>query len=128
LAEQIHNAGGRSVVVSLKPRSAISLAGHKADAVVWFDDRGGWSTSSAYTRKPVPFIQEFINVNPLSADYDKVWERTLDPSAYKYEDDGEGEGTPTGWSRTFPHPLGTPGGAPDRAYYSRWQRSPFSDE
>lgn len=128
LGEQIHDRGGRSVSMSLKPRSAIPLAGQEADAVIWFDDRGGWSTSSAYTNRPVPFVQEFINANPLSADYDKVWERSLDPSAYKHQDDGAGEGRPAGWSRTFPHPLGTPGGAPDAAYYSRWQRSPFSDE
>lgn len=128
LGEQIHDRNGRAVALSLKPRSAVTLAGGEADAVVWFDDRGGWSTSSAYTRKAVPFVQEFINANPLSADYDKVWERSLDPGAYKYEDDAEGEARPAGWSRTFPHPLGTPGGAPDAAYYARWQRSPFADE
>jgi predicted AlkP superfamily pyrophosphatase or phosphodiesterase len=128
LGEQIHERGGRSVAISLKPRSAIPLAGHEADAVIWFDARGGWSTSTAFTRRPVPFLQEFIDANPLAADYDKTWERSLEPSAYKYEDDAVGEGKPTGWSRTFPHPLGTPGGKPDAAFYSRWQRSPFSDE
>ena len=128
LGEQIHERGGRSVSLSLKPRSAIPLAGQEADAVIWFDARGGWSTSTAFTRRPVPFLQQFIDANPLSADYDKTWERSLDVSAYKHEDDAVGEGTPSGWGRTFPHPLGTPGGKPDAAFYSRWQRSPFSDE
>ena len=128
LGEQVHKRGGRSVAMSLKPRSAIPLAGHEADAVIWFDDRGGWSTSSVYARAPAPFLQQFIDANPVTADYDKTWERSLDPGAYKYEDDLAGEGKPSGWSRTFPHPLGTPGGQPDAAYYSRWQRSPFSDE
>jgi hypothetical protein len=41
LGEQIVAAGGRSVVMSLKPRSAVPLAGQKSTAVVWFDDRGG---------------------------------------------------------------------------------------
>ena len=128
LAEQIHARGGRSAAISLKPRSAVPLAGKRADAVIWFDDRGGWTTSSAYTDAPVPFVQQFINANPVAGDYDKVWERTLPPSAYRHEDDAPGEGTPTGWSRTFPHPLGVTGGKPDGTFYSRWQRSPFADE
>jgi predicted AlkP superfamily pyrophosphatase or phosphodiesterase len=128
LAEQIHARGGRSVGLSLKPRAAIPLAGKHADAVIWFDDRGGWSTSSAYTNTPVPFLQEFISANPLTADYDKVWDRTLPLSAYRHGDDEAGEGSASGWTRTFPHPLGTSDGKPDGAFYSRWQRSPFADE
>ena len=128
LAEQIRARGGRSATMSLKPRSAIPLAGHEADAVTWFDDRGGWSTSSAYSRGPVPFLQQFIDANPLAADYDKAWERSLPLGAYKYEDDAAGEGTPSGWTRSFPHPLGSPGGKPDPTFYTRWQRSPYADE
>ena len=43
--------GGASRVVtfSLKARSAITLAGHKADAVTWFDtSSGSWVTSAPY--------------------------------------------------------------------------------
>ena len=89
----------------MKPRSAIPLVGKKATAVIWFDDRGGWSTSSAFSPAPVPFLKKFIDANPIAADYDKNWTRSLDASAYQYEDDAAGEGTPTGWTRTFPHPL-----------------------
>lgn len=128
LAEQIHERGGRSVVMSLKPRSAIPLAGDEADAVIWFDERGGWTTSTAFAREPVPFLKQFIDANPITSDYDKVWERSLEPSAYRYEDEGEGEGQPAGWTRVFPHVLGNADGKPDPAFYSRWQRSPFSDE
>jgi predicted AlkP superfamily pyrophosphatase or phosphodiesterase len=128
IGEQIIDRGGRSVAISMKPRSAVPLTGHKATAVTWFDDRGGWTTSSAFTREPVPFLQQFIDANPITADFDKVWERTLPISAYQDEDDAEGEGTLTGGTRTFPHVLGTPGGQPDSGFYSRWQRSPYSDE
>jgi predicted AlkP superfamily pyrophosphatase or phosphodiesterase len=128
IGEQIHGRGGRAIAISLKPRSAIPLVGKKADAVIWFDDRGGWSTSSAFSPAPVPYLKSFIDANPLAADYDKVWTRSLDLSAYQYEDDGAGEGTPGGWTRTFPHPLGTPGGKPDGTYFQRWQRSPYADE
>jgi predicted AlkP superfamily pyrophosphatase or phosphodiesterase len=128
LGEQIHGRGGHAVAISLKPRSAIPLVGKKADAVIWFDDRGGWSTSSAFSAAPVPYLKAFTDANPIAADYDKVWTRSLDLQAYQYDDDGAGEGTPGGWTRTFPHPLGTPGGKPDGTYFQRWQRSPFADE
>lgn len=128
LGEQLHARGGRSVALSLKPRSAIPLAGRTANAVVWFDDRGGWSTSSAFTDLPVPFIADFIAANPLSAYAGRSWERARESSAYKHDDDAAGEGTASGWSRTFPHPLGAPDSGTPNTFYARWQRSPYSDE
>jgi hypothetical protein len=127
IGEQIMNRGGRSVAISLKPRSAVTLTGHKSTAVVWFDERGGWTTSTAFTKAPVPYLQEFISRNPLTADFDKVWERTLPASAYQGEDEVKSEGTVAGWTRSFPHVLGVRGGK-DSEFYSRWQRSPFADE
>jgi predicted AlkP superfamily pyrophosphatase or phosphodiesterase len=129
LAEQIRDrTSGRTIAISLKARSAIGLAGHKADAVVWFDERGGWTTSSAFARTPPAVFQRFIDEHPVSADMGKTWERTLDPSAYKLTDDGVGERPPSGWTKTFPHPIGTPGGKADSAYFGQWERSPFADE
>jgi hypothetical protein len=128
LGEQIMNRGGRSVAISLKPRSAVTLTGHKATAVVWFDDRGGWTTSTAFTPGPVPFLQAFIDANPITADYDQVWERSLPLSAYQGEDEMKGEGKVAGWTTTFPHPLAVAGGKVDSDFYSRWQKSPYSDE
>ena len=128
IGEQIMNRGGRSVALSLKPRSAVTLTGHAATAVVWFDDRGGWTTSTAFTKGPVPFLQAFIDANPITADYDKVWERSLSPTAYQGEDVMKGEGKVTGWTTAFPHPLSVPGGKADADFYSRWQKSPYSDE
>ena len=40
------------VTMSIKPRSAIGLAGHHADSVIWFDERGNWETSTAYCQQP----------------------------------------------------------------------------
>jgi predicted AlkP superfamily pyrophosphatase or phosphodiesterase len=127
LGEQVMKRGGRSVAMSLKPRSAVTLTGHDATAVVWFDDRGGWTTSTAFTKTPIPFLQSFIAANPLTADFGKVWEKSLPPSAYQGDDDVKSEGTTAGWTRTFPHVLGIADEKPS-AYYSRWQRSPFADE
>jgi Type I phosphodiesterase / nucleotide pyrophosphatase len=127
LGEQILARGGRSVALSLKPRSAVTLTGHTATAVLWFDDRGGWTTSSAFTPGPVPYLKEFIDTHPITADLDKVWERSLPLTSYEGEDDAKGEGVLTGGTRTFPHPLAIDRNA-DAGFYSRWQRSPYADE
>jgi Type I phosphodiesterase / nucleotide pyrophosphatase len=128
LAAQIRDRSkGRVVTMALKPRSAIALAGRKGDAVVWFDDRGAWATSSAYTKQPVPFIEQFVSANPIANDADKIWERTLAAEKYKNLDDAAGERPPTGWTRLFPHPL-TPNGKAEAGFLSRWKASPFADE
>lgn len=115
----------RVATLSLKARAAISLAGHAADSVVWFDDRGEWTTSSAFSPSPLPWLTAFIDHHPITADADKVWERTLPVDRYQGADDAPGERGPAGWSRTFPHPLGA---ASAQGFYLRWETSPYSDE
>jgi predicted AlkP superfamily pyrophosphatase or phosphodiesterase len=120
-------ARGRSVTLSLKPRSSIPLAGRSADVVVWFDDRGGWTTSSVYG-EPSPVLAEFVRANPPSADAGKTWDRMLPADAYQSDDDLTGERPGNAWTRTFPHELGKPASATDTRFYGRWQRSPFPDQ
>jgi predicted AlkP superfamily pyrophosphatase or phosphodiesterase len=130
LGEQVQrNAHGRAVALSLKPRSSIPLVGHHGDAVVWFDERGGWATSSAFTKRPIPFVQEFVTANPITADHDKVWTKSLDEAAYQGADDVAAERPPAGTTRTFPHPLDVadPAGTLE-TFFARWQRSPYSDD
>jgi predicted AlkP superfamily pyrophosphatase or phosphodiesterase len=126
---------GRIVSVSLKPRSAITLAGREADAVAWFDERGGWMTTPALSAS-LPLLQAYIAAHPPEADAGKVWERLRPIDAYQKEDAGIGEKGTGGWSATFPHPLGKPGTDPlgnagaadDRTFYTRWQASPYADD
>ncbi len=58
-AEQLRtqSAGSRVVTLSLKPRAAISLAGHSADSVTWFDDEH-WVTSGAFGDSLRPELQD----------------------------------------------------------------------
>lgn len=118
---------GRVVSLSLKPRSAIMLAGRQADAIAWFDDRGGWSSSPAFGT-PSVVLQQYITAHPIEADAGRIWERTLPADAYEFVDDGVGERGTGGWTSTFPHPLGVPGPAGDGRFYTRWQASPYADE
>lgn len=128
LADAIRGHHGRVVTMSMKARSAIGLAGHGGDIVLWFDTRGGWQTSSAFTDKPTPIIQQYIAQHSVISDYGYSWERLYNPSAYQNTDDNPAERAPTGWTRTFPHVLQSKAGKPDTEFYGHWMRSPRSDE
>jgi predicted AlkP superfamily pyrophosphatase or phosphodiesterase len=126
LGETIKKApNGRSFAMALKARSAIGLAGHAADAVVWLDDRGEWETSSAFAKEPLQWLGGFFKANPVDRDLGKTWERALPAGRYTGPDEGAGEGTPNGWTTTFPHALGS---TAEPLYYARWTTSPFADE
>ena len=116
----------RVVALSLKARSAVMLAGQAADVALWFDDRGSWVTSKAYTDQPVPFVQAFIDANPVAAEADLTWTRALPVTEYLFEDDVPSERPIAGWSSAFPHPLDDDG-APSPAFFRRWQKTPLSD-
>ncbi len=128
LADFVRRQRGHVATVSLKARSAIGLAGHGGEVVLWFDTRGGWQTSTAFTKKPTPFVQQFIADNRVESAYGHAWERLRDASTYQGKDDDPLERAPTGWTRTFPHVIGSKSGKPDEEFYGHWMRSPLSDE
>src|SRR3954447_5541769 len=127
LADFVRRQHGHVVTLSLKARSAIGLAGHGGDVVLWFDTRGGWTTSTAFTKTPTPFVQQFIAENKVDSAYGHAWERLYDASAYQGKDDDPAERAPTGWTRTFPHIIGSKSGKPDQEFFGHWMRSPLSD-
>jgi predicted AlkP superfamily pyrophosphatase or phosphodiesterase len=118
----------RVVTFSLKARSAIALAGHKADAATWFDsESGSWVTSPPYGS--MPFIEDFVKKHPVAEDYGKTWALSLPEGSYLYEESVTDAATVPGWDTTFPHPLrGKEGSSsPDTAFYWEWGTSPFAD-
>ena len=126
----------RVVTLSLKPRSAITLAGQQADAAVWFDLSNTWATSTAYTEAPVAAVQRFVDTHPIETELERVWTRLLPVEAYLHDDAGQGEQPPASWDATFPHPLGSVGPSevpdttldrPHPSFYAQWRHSPFSD-
>ena len=65
------------IAFSLKARAAIPMAGHRPDAVVWFDDSGTFVTSTAFTHAPVAAVADYIHRHPVEDDFNKVWARSL---------------------------------------------------
>lgn len=117
----------RVVIFSVKARSAITMAGHKGDAVTWIDPPGTLVTSSVFGS--MPFVEEFAKKNPVVQDYGKTWSVSLPQSAYLYDETAVGARALDGWTTTFPHALrGKEGSAaPDPAFYDQWATSPFAD-
>jgi hypothetical protein len=119
--------GGRVVSLSLKPRSAIGLAGHGGTAVTWFDDGArSFVTSRAFTPEPIASVRTFVARESPAADLGKVWAQQDRDETYREPDLGSGERPKAGWTALFPHPLLGVNGA-DAQFYDRWQKSPFSD-
>ena len=119
----------RIVVLGQKPRTAITLAGQggAGTIVLWLEDDGTWASSTAYTKAPWADADDYIRAHPLKDAYGQVWNRALPLDAYRFEDDAVGEATPAPWGRTFPHPLISRSGQPDREFVTAWVRSPWDD-
>jgi predicted AlkP superfamily pyrophosphatase or phosphodiesterase len=129
LADELRSQkpGARVVSVSMKARSAISLAGRAADAIVWFDDpSGSWATSTAFAKGPVPVVKEFVDQNPYEKDLGRVWTLSAPAGTYVNRDAGVGERPPTGWNGLFPHPINGRGGV-DAQFFALWQATPLAD-
>jgi predicted AlkP superfamily pyrophosphatase or phosphodiesterase len=117
----------RVVTVSLKARGAIGLAGHKGDAVTWFDEAANtFLTSRAFANAPVDAVKRFVDSHPYQQDLGKTWTLRDPATLYHNRDAGVGERPPAGWNGLFPHVLKGVNGA-DAQYARQWQRSGYSD-
>jgi predicted AlkP superfamily pyrophosphatase or phosphodiesterase len=130
VAEWLKQSWPAAKVVSLgiKNRSAIFLAGHKADAVFWYEnDLGRFVTSRWYADSIPTWMSNFQTSGYVDSFSDSVWTRLLPDSAYArsgpdrvpYESDGE--------HTEFPHRCNSKGGAPGPAYYEDLLYTPFGD-
>jgi predicted AlkP superfamily pyrophosphatase or phosphodiesterase len=122
-----HDPDSRVVALSVKPRSAIMLAG-KGGLVTWLDERNVWATSTAYVDGRYSPVSRYLAEHPRSALRGEVWERTAARTTYTGEDGAIGEGPPRGWTSTFPHPLAGAPGTAEREFTALWENSPYADE
>ena len=115
----------RVVALSLKPRSAILLAGRGAPGTiaVWAEPNGAFTTSTMYTATAWPEVDEFVRARPIASAHGHEWTRRLDPAAYLFDDAGLGEPA----ANVFPHVIAGRTGQPDTSFATAWQRSPLSD-
>ena len=126
---KLGNANSRVVGVSLKDRSAILMAGRRADAAYWYETAGGnFITSTYYAREAPPWLTRWNRLRLPDTYAGKKWTRLLaDEDVYeKYAGPDAIEGE---WDRkdtVFPHAIR--GKPPERLYYDDFRRTPFADE
>ena len=79
--------GSRVVSLSLKPRSAIGLAGHGGTVVTWTDDlSASFATSRAFSPAPIETVRDFLHHTPYVADATKTWLLSGAEDSYRYPD------------------------------------------
>jgi predicted AlkP superfamily pyrophosphatase or phosphodiesterase len=114
---------GRIVALSFKDRSAVLLAGPRADACYWFDpDIGEFVTSSYYRDRLHSWVDEFNRDRPADRWFSQEW-KPLRPDI-----DYGSLSTLLPGERSFPHSLGENSKRPGKSYYQNLYVSPFGNE
>jgi predicted AlkP superfamily pyrophosphatase or phosphodiesterase len=118
----------RVVGVAGKDRSAILLAGPRADAAYWYEPAAGvFGSSTYYMRALPPWLARWNQAKPVDALAGRSWTRLLEAPVYEAlagKDDVRGE-----WDdvdTVFPHRLR--GAAGSTELRDDFRRTPFVDE
>jgi predicted AlkP superfamily pyrophosphatase or phosphodiesterase len=119
----------RVVGVAGKDRSAVLMAGRRADAAYWYESgHGGFITSTYYMGSPPPWLVAW-NRKPYPDRYaGQTWTRLLPDDAVYRQYAGE-DAVPGEWDNkdtTFPHAIR--GQPPSPGFYDDFRRTPFADE
>lgn len=113
---------GRAFAVSLKDRSAITLAGHAGKAF-WFDkENGGFVTSKHYYSSYPQWVNAW---NSQYTAKKEVWTLSRDMANYRNAQSPRFSNRFPGFGLSFPHHTGAPGSS---YYYKYLSMTPFADE
>lgn len=123
--------GGRPKVfgVSIKDRSAILMAGRRADAAYFMEE--GRMVSSTYYLAQVPdWVAGWNEAKKVDAYFGRVWERVLPEAAYAQQgpDDMPNELALYGLGRTLPKRIDGGETTPGPKFASAFENSPFQSE
>lgn len=133
LAAALEARDPRSVTVSVawKDRSAILMAGAKADLAVWCEAATGrFVTNTAWTATPPAWLVAFNDGKPVDRWFGAEWARSGPPAAYALLVDDRPYETPHGngrKERTLPQRLDGGLPQPGPAYYAQVYASPFGN-
>jgi arylsulfatase A-like enzyme len=118
----------RVVGVAGKDRSAVLMAGPRADAAYWYSAGGDFITSSYYTASAPAWLTAFNGRHVANRYAGTSWTRLLpDERTYlQYAGPDEVKGESDGKDNAFPHALHA--SPPADEFYAELSRTPFSDE
>lgn len=120
--------GSRVVGVAGKDRSAILMAGHRADAAYWYGAGGAMVTSSYYMPVAPAWLTAFNERHVPDRYAGEKWTRLLpDEGVYlKYAGPDDVKGEWDNKDTVFPHAIR--GRPPEDLFYDDLRRTPFADE
>lgn len=121
--------GSRVVGLAIKDRSAILMAGRRANAAYWFENECGcFITSTYYAAKPPAWMVDFNRLKLADRYFQTPWTKLLADEQFYLKHSSE-DNFPGEWDlkdTTFPH--AHRGRPPEPGYYENLRRMPYSDE
>jgi hypothetical protein len=122
------NNKGRAVSLSLKTRSAVLMAGHRADACYWVDDETGlFTTTSYFPESSYAWIGRINATHPADAFLGEHWLPLGAPALYeKAFDHPVDGGLKRGGNGHFLDSNDKP--APGKKFYDALAASPFGND
>lgn len=122
--------GAKVFGVADKDRSAILMAGPKADGAYWTEE--GIFVTSTYYRKELPtWVQGFNETHNGAQFFGRTWDRVLAKEVYdrvQGPDDQAGEDQVAGLPVTMPKLVVGPNNRADGAYFAAFDRTPWANE
>jgi hypothetical protein len=120
----------RVVAIGWKDRSAILMAGRRADLAIWMDTAvGGFATSTAYAAELPEWLTRPERRRPLDRWFGAVWQRVGPDSAYAgLVDDRSFEGPDAHGRRVLPQTIDGGVDEPGPAFWSNAFYSPFAND
>ncbi len=128
--KQTHGAAAKVFGISNKDRSAILMAGARADGAYW-DESGRFVTSTYYRTALPEWVEAFNALRLVESRFGDTWDRLLDPALYddvQGPDDVAGEFTGDGLGRVFPRRIDGGLSRPGPAFYAAFDSTPFASE
>lgn len=125
---------GRSKVIgiSAKDRSAILPAGRHANAAYWLSNTGTMASSTYYFEQLPAWVATFNNAKPADKYFGAKWERLLATNEYVKRAGPDStpweKVTAAGDTNLFPHTITGGAQAPNQAFYTHLDHSPFSND
>ena len=128
----ITNDRSRVIGISAKDRSAILPAGRHANAAYWLSNTGTMASSTYYFEQLPAWVAAFNSSKPADKYFGAKWERLVSESEYVRRAGPDStpweKVTAAGDTNSFPHTITGGSTAPNQAFYTHLDHSPFSNE
>jgi len=128
----ITNDRSKVIGISLKDRSAILPAGRHANAAYWLSNAGTMVSSTYYFKELPAWVTAFNDSKPADKYFGAKWERVVSESEYAKRAGPDSTPwetvTAAGDTNKFPHTITGGATAPNAAFYTHLDHSPFSND